>query len=89
MKKNPKIELIYWKDPTSHNNGWIELTEYRDKTPCICKSVGWVIYEERKKDGNITIVPHLTTDEKGIPVEGGGDINLPKSLIVRRVEITI
>lgn len=84
MKQHPKLEYVEWKDPTSHEIGWVPLTSYATKDVIFCKSVGWVIYEGRGKDGNLTIVPHLTTDENGHPCDGSGDIVIPKSLIVRR-----
>lgn len=46
VKKRPLV-YIEWEDHSGYCDGWINF-EKVDNKPCLIKSVGWIIYENKK-----------------------------------------
>lgn len=70
------LTLVEWEDSTSMlGSTWSSLDEIAKGRPHICKSVGWVAAEDKEC---LTLVAHLSGDD------GGGDLCIPKSSIVKR-----
>ena len=83
-KTKPKLYYIEWQDPASEHQGWFDLTDEEiDKLlPGEVKSVGWIIKEN---DKFIVIISSLIEKDE----IGGGDTTILKSLITKKIPITL
>lgn len=74
LKLGP-LNVIEWEDSSSLAGAWNSIEDVRRSQPIICKSVGWVIAEDKRC---VRLGAHINDDEVG------GDICIPKSSIVKR-----
>ena len=68
-----RLVLIEWED--SHSDGvWQQLDVELEDRALVCRSVGWLVLDgERAK----VIVPHLSDQEDGVPLQGCGIMTIP------------
>lgn len=75
MKLGP-LTIIDWEDSASLVGAtWNAIEDIKKSHPIICKSVGWVVVEDKHC---VTLVAHISGDE------AGGDLCIPKKSIVKR-----
>ena len=78
-----KLVYVAWVDSHS-GRGWNDLENIAAKAEFLhCRSVGWLISETKEV---MVIVPHLTSGDGDIIVQGCGDITIPKCAI-RKVKV--
>ena len=76
-----KLVLVEWLDSHS-GRGWQDFEQLeRAAKPLYCRSVGWVIREN--KDCTV-LVPHIAGEKNGEAVlQGCGDLTIPTASIVK------
>ncbi len=79
---NKKLIYIEWQDARGASPEWREIDIAREDGMCICKSIGWVI---RENDKFIQLAPHFGQD----PEQVCGDMTIPKSAIIKKLEVNI
>ena len=81
----PRLVLIEWED--SHGDGaWHQLDGEIEDRALVCRSVGWLVLDgERAK----VIVPHLSEQDAGVPLQGSGVMTIPASAVLRIVGLEV
>lgn len=81
--KKLRLVLVEWED--SHSDGaWQELEGEIEDRALVCRSVGWLVLDgEHAK----VVVPHLSNQEVGVPLQGSGVMTIPARAVLRMVEI--
>jgi hypothetical protein len=78
------LVMIEWED--SHGDGaWqgLEGVTIEDRA-LVCRSVGWLALDgERAK----VIVPHLSEQDAGVPLQGCGILTIPTRAVLRIVPL--
>ena len=81
---NWKCDYVEWRDAYGVSAQWQEIQDVKP-TVLICCSIGWVVAET---EDCLTIVPHMSqTNHDHAEQQGCGDMTIPKSAIVRRVNV--
>lgn len=72
-----KLTVFDWIDSCSAAGGgaWKDADSVRDMTAIECRSVGWILREDKK---SVVIASQVTQ------IQVGGDMCIPKSAIFRR-----
>ncbi len=76
-----KLVLVEWIDVHA-GRSWLSADELSKWcSPVHCRSVGWLL---TKKNGHVTIVPHLAGEKnRDIVVFGRGDLTIPLKMILK------
>ena len=74
------LVYIKWLDSLGAGSGWQPIGDLGIDRPLEARSVGWMV---RDTPEAIVIVPHLIGDcgAEGVPVQGCGDMTIPKVAI--------
>lgn len=72
------LVVIDWVDSCSNGGVWHSADEVRSSEPSACRSVGWVVREDRRA---LVLASHLS------PHQMSGDMCIPKKAITRRRRI--
>ena len=81
-----KLVIVDWIDSCS-SRGWVEKEALQTSIPLPCRSVGWVIKEDKEC---IVLIAHLSdvTDDGNFG-QGNGDITIPRAVIKQVVEVKV
>ena len=81
-----KLVIVDWVDACS-NRGWVDKDTLQTSTLLPCRSVGWLLKEDKEC---IVLVAHTSdTTEDGDFRQGNGDITIPKSTVKRIIKIKV
>lgn len=70
------LTVILWEDSSSLVGAtWNSIEDVRNSKPIICKSVGWIVSEDKHC---VRLGAHISGDDVG------GDLCIPKKSIVKR-----
>jgi len=70
--------MIEWIDSLGCSPAWTDLGEDFERTPLLCRSVGWLFRDE--EDYKI-IIPHLVPSSPASTQQGCGDMTIPSCCI--------
>jgi hypothetical protein len=76
----PQLVLIEWKDSLQPVSGWSMLDDLPSLRSANCRTVGWVVGEDRDTLMLAQNVADLGTDNP----QGGGFMRIPKVCVTKR-----
>lgn len=77
------LVMIEWED--SHGDGsWQELDGEIEDRALVCRSVGWLLLDGEQAK---VVVPHLSNQEPGVPLQGSGIMTIPARAVLRVVPL--
>jgi hypothetical protein len=75
-----KLVLIEWEDSRSPNGAWKHLCEKQNFDPVKCKSVGWLIFSNKKIK---VVAPNMGDIYDASNIQYSGEIIIPTSCILK------
>lgn len=85
--KSYRLVLIEWVDSVGCSGRWDFLADKKATTALVCRSVGWLIQDGKKRK---TVVPHVTAlDDPEIDPQGQGDMTIPTMAILSITDLPI
>jgi len=83
----PKLVYVEWEDSCGGNARWTEIKDMEPNQPNQ-KSIGWLMHES---DRFIVVVQHISSepDHPRVMFVGHGEMTIPKSAILKQIEVNI
>jgi hypothetical protein len=75
---------VEWQD--SHGgHGWQEIGARAEDRALVCRSVGWLALDGEEAK---VLVPHLSEQDPGAPLQGSGIMTIPTRAVLRVTPLT-